>query len=299
MNPTGFVLIHRSLIGNPQFRGKDDEYAAMWLILHAAWEPTTIRVNRNAVSLERGQCAYAISYLSQAWECSKATAHARVRFLEGCGFLKTRAERDYTVITVCNYSEYQFSPNANRTQDQTQTERQPNAGRTNKNEGKEGNKGKEETQGVPPVVPPQPEPAMPAQPDGPGEPTPASPAQRVQAQEISEKSKRGTRLPEGSQLPSEWAAWAREQGVPNPQALWDEFHDYWISVPGQKGVKLNWQATWQNRVRAWLERNPPRNGGGGPNGPRPGGQGQRPSTADVFDMIIANSKDTKIRVKEV
>lgn len=134
----GFVLMHRSIIGNPKFRGKDDEYAAMWLILHAAWEPTTIRVNRNSVELERGQCAYAISYLAQAWECSKATAHARVRFLEGCGFIKTRAERGYTVITLCNYSEYQNFQSTNRTQDQTQAEREPNASRTNKKEGKEG-----------------------------------------------------------------------------------------------------------------------------------------------------------------
>jgi hypothetical protein len=28
-----------------------------------------------------------------------------------------------------------------------------------------------------------------------------------------------------------------------------KFRDYWISAPGQKGVKLDWAATWRNWVR--------------------------------------------------
>lgn len=158
---SGFVLIHRSLFGNPHFRGRDDEYAAVWLIAHAAWEPTTIRVNRVPVRLDRGQCAYAVSYLAQAWECSKATAHARLRFLERTGFIQTQAERDYTVITICKYSEYQLSPNADRTQGKTPAEREPNADRTNKNEGNQGNKsnegnGEHRSQSVPRAAEPAP-----------------------------------------------------------------------------------------------------------------------------------------------
>ena len=29
----------------------------------------------------------------------------------------------------------------------------------------------------------------------------------------------------------------------------EKFKDYWISQPGQKGVKLDWFATWRNWVR--------------------------------------------------
>jgi len=29
----------------------------------------------------------------------------------------------------------------------------------------------------------------------------------------------------------------------------DQFKDYWIAQPGQKGVKLDWEATWRNWVR--------------------------------------------------
>jgi hypothetical protein len=31
--------------------------------------------------------------------------------------------------------------------------------------------------------------------------------------------------------------------------VFDEFRDYWIAQPGQKGVKTDWDATWRNWVR--------------------------------------------------
>ncbi len=34
-----------------------------------------------------------------------------------------------------------------------------------------------------------------------------------------------------------------------PESVADKFRDYWISQPGQKGVKLDWSATWRNWVR--------------------------------------------------
>jgi hypothetical protein len=35
----------------------------------------------------------------------------------------------------------------------------------------------------------------------------------------------------------------------NPIDLADRFRDYWISQAGEKGVKLDWDATWRNWVR--------------------------------------------------
>lgn len=29
----------------------------------------------------------------------------------------------------------------------------------------------------------------------------------------------------------------------------DNFRDFWIAVPGAKGLKLDWEATWRNRIR--------------------------------------------------
>ena len=34
-----------------------------------------------------------------------------------------------------------------------------------------------------------------------------------------------------------------------PSPVWDQFKDYWASVGGTKGAKLDWFATWRNWVR--------------------------------------------------
>lgn len=61
---------------------------------------------------------------------------------------------------------------------------------------------------------------------------------------------RGTRLSSEVLLSDADRKFATDNGVSNPDALWAEFIDFWIGVPGQRGTKLNWSATWRNRVRA-------------------------------------------------
>lgn len=65
-------------------------------------------------------------------------------------------------------------------------------------------------------------------------------------------SARGTRLSADAQITSDDYQFAIDAGMtPDAtRALWVEFVDFWIGVPGQRGVKLNWSATWRNRVRA-------------------------------------------------
>ena len=106
----GFVLIHRDLIGHPQFRGKDDEYAAIWLILHAAWQPGSRRVAGQAVTLARGQVCMPLAGLARAWECAKATALGRLRHFVAAGFVTTEVRSGLTIITICKYDLYQLAP---------------------------------------------------------------------------------------------------------------------------------------------------------------------------------------------
>jgi len=54
------------------------------------------------------------------------------------------------------------------------------------------------------------------------------------------ETKRATRLPDT------WHPRA-EDGLDNLELA--KFRDYWKAVPGQKGVKLDWDATWRNWLR--------------------------------------------------
>jgi hypothetical protein len=62
---------------------------------------------------------------------------------------------------------------------------------------------------------------------------------------------RGTRLKSGETITLAFIEAAQALGAQLARipAMWDEFVDYWSAVPGSRGCKLDWLATWRNRVR--------------------------------------------------
>jgi uncharacterized protein YdaU (DUF1376 family) len=66
-----------------------------------------------------------------------------------------------------------------------------------------------------------------------------------------EKKILGKRLASDLTLPIEWEEFCQQTRPElNPTKTFDQFKDYWTSVSGQKGVKLDWFATWRNWVRS-------------------------------------------------
>jgi len=65
------------------------------------------------------------------------------------------------------------------------------------------------------------------------------------------ENKRGSRLAQDLFFPKEWCDFLIEQRPElNAQKTFEQFKDYWIAQAGQKGVKLDWFATWRNWVRS-------------------------------------------------
>lgn len=66
---------------------------------------------------------------------------------------------------------------------------------------------------------------------------------------------RGSRLTAEWRLPKAWGEWAVAEGLSEVCARReaDKFRDYWSGIPGSKGVKLDWLATWRNWVRKAIE----------------------------------------------
>jgi len=67
---------------------------------------------------------------------------------------------------------------------------------------------------------------------------------------------RGSRLPSDWQIPGEWADWTEKVyrlERPKIVRMSLEFRDYWAAIPGSRGVKLDWFATWRNRCRQKLD----------------------------------------------
>ncbi|MEE8284224.1 MAG: hypothetical protein V3R63_04480 [Alphaproteobacteria bacterium] len=81
------------------------------------------------------------------------------------------------------------------------------------------------------------------------------------ARSHSRKSSAATRLPDEDTdpwpLPAIWAAFAAAHRPElDPAELAATFADYWRGVPGTKGVKRDWFATWRNWVRRERGREP-------------------------------------------
>ncbi|WP_435658104.1 hypothetical protein [Brucella pituitosa] len=71
------------------------------------------------------------------------------------------------------------------------------------------------------------------------------------------KAKRGSRLPDDFMADiSEAVRLGLSEQDAHREA--DKFRDYWNSQPGQRGVKLDWLATWRNWCRSAVERKPHR-----------------------------------------
>lgn len=62
---------------------------------------------------------------------------------------------------------------------------------------------------------------------------------------------RGTRLPDDWRpSPEDQAFCKKERPDLRLSEVTGRFYDYWIAVPGAKGRKIDWSATWRNWVRA-------------------------------------------------
>lgn len=72
-----------------------------------------------------------------------------------------------------------------------------------------------------------------------------------------ERSPRGSRLPADFPTDAEIAFCRQERPDLDAALLAAKFRDYWLGVPGAKGRKLDWPATWRNFVRSEFSRAPP------------------------------------------
>ena len=64
------------------------------------------------------------------------------------------------------------------------------------------------------------------------------------------ENKRGSRLPQDWVLSKSMGDWAtQERPDLDVRQVAEQFKDYWAAQAGQKGVKLDWDATWRNWVR--------------------------------------------------
>jgi hypothetical protein len=114
MTERGFIAVARSLLKHPVVgaaKPYSDLEAWLWLLFKATWKPYRVAAKngqtRGVVALERGQLTYARSYMAEAWGWTEKRVRTFLHRLETEGQIELQAGRLQTVISVCNYDDYQ------------------------------------------------------------------------------------------------------------------------------------------------------------------------------------------------
>lgn len=106
----GFIKLHRGWHDNEQF-GEEvycERAAWCWLLSNAAWKDTTQRNHKGeVVDVKRGQYHTSLRILADHWGWSIKRVRTFLKVLEKCGSVGTVGAQTGTIITICNYEEYQ------------------------------------------------------------------------------------------------------------------------------------------------------------------------------------------------
>lgn len=221
----GVFAVSRAIFDDPDFANEPftQREAFMWLVANAAWKDHKTRGTRGVVTLKRGEFCFAIRYLAERWQWSKSRVERFISALKNRDTIEDTKRDGEQVYFIKKYNEFQVIGLPSR-----DAERDTNRDSSGTAAGQE--RDKEET----------------------GKHLNIKSSSSLR----SEARAKGTRLPDDWRLDDLSRQHAVKLGL-SPQQVEteaDKFRDYWRSTPGQKGVKLDWPATWRNWIRNTVER---------------------------------------------
>lgn len=217
---TGYFSVNRSLLLHELWLRDEFSRGQAWidLIGLAQWHESYIRIAGERMALKRGQCGWSTVSLAERWKWSRGKVLRFIDELKRDSRIVIETNNRTTIITICNYDEYQNknttydTPNgttersSDSTTDGHQTVQQTD---TNNKDNKINKDNKEK----------------------------------------KESKNTGSRFTL-THLPPEWKSFCNEKRPElDAEETFQAFKDWWSAVPGQKGKKLDWLATWRTWVR--------------------------------------------------
>lgn len=111
---SGFYLMHRGwqdspIFGREPFSRRD---AWVWMIEQAAYAERDINIAGKTVTVKRGQFSSSLRFMAKAWEWDEAKVRRFLSRAQKEKMIDASTDAGQTVITICNYDEYQPSKNA-------------------------------------------------------------------------------------------------------------------------------------------------------------------------------------------
>lgn len=123
---SGWIKLHRSIQDNDLWLAEPFTYGQAWtdLLLNASHKQCSFWVRRVEVKLERGQIGWSEITLAERWKWSRGKVRRYLGMLEIRGMIVQQKTQLTSVITICNYSNYQDDDAAELVEIVQQTEHQ-------------------------------------------------------------------------------------------------------------------------------------------------------------------------------
>ena len=141
----GFIRMERSALDHHLLRDPERFRAWFWMVARACWRSQRFDIRGKTITIERGQFATTRKELAAAFNWSESKTERFLTRLQTEQMIGRKTGQGRTVITICNYCEY--NPDANQTGQQTgqQIRQKPDRNRTEtgqqKNKDNKDNKG--------------------------------------------------------------------------------------------------------------------------------------------------------------
>ena len=109
INTGGWIKVHRSLAEH--WLAEHPEKLGWWvlLLLKVAHEDKKVLAGNHLIDLKRGQIIASLTFLAELWNTSKRTAERFVTLLEDDKMLSRCTRQKVTILTICNYDDYQVN----------------------------------------------------------------------------------------------------------------------------------------------------------------------------------------------
>lgn len=137
---SGWIKLHRSLKGHFLFDFNEPDKALAWidLLLSASFEDGKIQIKGRVFDVKRGQFCVSQVTLQQRWGMSQNKVKRFLNLLKSEGMVDVLTNDATTIITICNYEDYQSDDREDERANERADERTTNEPRTTLKEGKEG-----------------------------------------------------------------------------------------------------------------------------------------------------------------
>ena len=107
IKPIGWIAVHRKIASHWIWKDKIKRCRWLDLLMLAEWEPVTTRYGKHKIFVNRGQVAVTIRSLMHFWKTNNRVVKEFLQTLMDEKMIEVEKESGLTIITICNYDQYQ------------------------------------------------------------------------------------------------------------------------------------------------------------------------------------------------